>query len=225
MISALVAIIVVHLSCGLVQASEESTALVKKARDARMRDQRETAERLANEAVKQDPNDLEARWFVVSSKLRTLTNVYLTDRAIVLAAVSSEFNDLAYMAAKAKQTAFLHYIRAMYAHYYNNYERASAEIDKAVQLEPKSARYVGAKGLLLARYGDWIDDDKRIELGIHYLRQSAELPCSEPDLVDEPCDRNFQIASAMSDLKRPRWQEVAEHYERYLASTKYRGSA
>jgi tetratricopeptide (TPR) repeat protein len=154
-----------------------------------------------------------------------LTNIQLTDRATVLATISPEFNDLADMARKAKKTAFLHYITAMYANYYNNYERASAEIDKAVRLEPKSARYVGAKGLLLARYGDWVDDDKRIELGIQYLRQSAELPCSEPDLVDEPCERDFQIASAIADLKHPRWQEVAAHYERYLKSTKYKASA
>jgi tetratricopeptide (TPR) repeat protein len=221
----LLLLLLVQIFSGLVHASDESSELLRKAREARVTEQQETAARLAAAAVKQDPNNLEARWFLVSSKLRTLTNVHLTDRATTLAIIAPEFSDLADMARKAKRTAFLHYITAMYAHYYNNYERASAEIEKAVQLEPKSARYVGAKGLLLARHGHWIEDDKRIELGIRYLRQSAELPCSEPDLVDEPCERDFQIALAIGDLKRPRWPEAAAHYERYLKTTKYKSSA
>lgn len=109
-----------------------------------------------------------------------LTNTWLPDRATVLASIGPEFNDLADMARKAKKTAFLHYIRAVYANYYNNYERATAEIEKAVKLEPESARYVGAKGFLLARHGDWIDDDKRIELGIHFCDSPRSYPVRNP---------------------------------------------
>jgi tetratricopeptide (TPR) repeat protein len=210
---------------GSAHAADESADLLRKAREARAAGERETAERLSAAAVKEDPNALEARWFLLSTKLGALTSVHLADRAMTLASAGPEFRDLADMARKAKRTAFLHYITAMYARYYNNYERALAEIEKAVQLEPKSARYMGAKGLLMAGHGHWLEDDKRIELGIRYLRQSADLPCSEPDLTDEPCDRDFEIAFAISHLKRPRWPEVAAHYERYLKNTKYKSSA
>jgi hypothetical protein len=58
-------------------------------------------------------------------------------------------NALAEMAKKAKQTAFLHYITASHASYYKNYERAIAEIDKALALEPKSVRFLAAKGQMM----------------------------------------------------------------------------
>ncbi len=215
--------LLIAASMGSAAANEDGPTLLKKAREARAIDDDKGALRHATAAMKQDPGDLEARWFILSTKLRALTNVGLAGRAVELAKLSPDFNDLADMAGKARQPAFRHFVTAMYARYYSNYDRATAEIDKAVQLQPKSARYVGAKGLLLTKHGAWIGDDKRIELGIEQLKISSQLPCTEPDLVDEPCDRDFFIAAAADDLSRPRWADAATHYERYLQKAKHKG--
>jgi hypothetical protein len=75
------------------------------------------------------------------------------------------------------------------------------------------------KGRILARHGDWLKDDKRIEVGIQSLRQAAERASKDKDPDSEPHDYDFAIASAIADLRRPRWPEVAQHYERYLQIT------
>lgn len=216
--------LMIAASMGIAAANEDVPTLLTKAREARAADDSKGALRHATAAMKQDPGNWEARWFLLSTKLRALTNVGLAGRATELSILSPEFNDLAERARQAKQPAFLHFITAAYARYYANYDRVAAEIDQAVRLEPKSARYLGAKGLFLAQQGDWINNDKLIETGIHHLKQSAALPCMETDISDELCERDFYIAMAIADLSRPRWQEVAAHYERYLQKAKYRGT-
>jgi hypothetical protein len=218
-------IILFLIQYGLSYASEESTALLNKARQAWSAGESEAADRHALAAIKEDPNDLEARWFRIDRSLRNLINVYPTDRAVPLAAISTAFDKLADMAKKAKQSAFLHYITAFHAAYYLNYERAVAEIDRALLLDPKSSRFLLAKGKILARFSDWSRDDKRIEAGLQYLRQAAERANKDSNPDAEAVDYDFAIASAISDLSQPRWQEVAAHYERYLKSTPYRASA
>lgn len=215
-------IILFLIQYGSSYASEESTALLNKARQAWNAGESEEADRHALAAIKEDPNDLEARWFRIDRSLRNLINVYPTDRAVPLATISTAFDELADMAKKAKQNAFLHYITAFHAAYYLNYERAVAEIDRALLLDPKSSRFLLAKGKILARYGDWSRDDKRIEAGVQYLRQAAERASKDSNPDAEAVDYDFAIASAISDLSQPRWQEVAQHYERYLQNAKHK---
>ena len=222
MASILIALMIAA-AMGIATANDDGRALLKKAREARADDDDKGALRLATAAINRDPGDLETRWFILSTKLRKLTNMSLPSRAVDLANLSPEFNDLTDRTRKAKQPAFLHFVTAMYARYYSNYDRATAEIEDAVRLEPRSARYAGAKGLLLTKHGSWIGDEKRIELGIEQLKKSSQLPCIEPDLMDDPCDRDFLIADAFNDLSRPRWADSATHYERYLQKAKYKG--
>ncbi len=80
-----------------------------------------------------------------------------------------------------RKQSFLHYITAIYGGYYNAYERALSEIDKALSLEPKSSRYLATKGRLLVNYGAWVKRDGEIEKGIDLLRKAKEL-CPERGL-------------------------------------------
>jgi tetratricopeptide (TPR) repeat protein len=221
MLRALLSILFVAIMSTPTRASEESTVLLKKAREARAAGQDEAARQQAVAAIKQDPNDLEARWFIIAVQLGGLTNLELPDRAIPLATLSPAFNELTDMTRKAKQNAFLSYITATYATYYKNYERAVIEIDKALALEPNSTRYLAAKGRIWARFGEWIKDDKRIETGIRYLRQASDQANKGTDPDNEPSGYDFALASALADLSQPRWQEVMQHYERYLQNTKH----
>jgi tetratricopeptide (TPR) repeat protein len=221
----IVSILVALMMCAMAHASEESMALLKKAKEARAADQQEIALRQVTAAIKQDPNDLEARWFLIGLTLGEIGNYGLPARALPLADISPAINALAEMAKKAKQTAFLHYITASHASYYKNYERAIAEIDKALALEPKSVRFLAAKGRMMGRYGEWTGNDKRKESGILYLKHAAEQAGKEAEIDGAEDNYDFAIAMAISHLRRPRWQEVVQHYERYLQQTKYRSTS
>jgi tetratricopeptide (TPR) repeat protein len=216
-------IIAILLALGVgsvAHGSEESTALLKKAKAARTAGQHKAVERHLAAAIKQDPNDLEARWMLISLGLGELANVDLPARAERLAEVGPAFNALVNMAKKARQTAFAHYITAIYASNYKNYDRAVAEIDKALALEPKTTRYISAKGSILRRYGEWTGNDRRLELAVQYLKQAAEQASKEIEPDTEPNSYNFSIAEAYSHYRRPRWQEAARYYELYLQQAK-----
>jgi Tfp pilus assembly protein PilF len=213
-------------SCvNVAHASEESTALLKKAKEALAAGQEKALQRHLAAAIKQDPNDLEVRWFLIKLGLGELVNVNLTARAEQLAEIAPAFNTLVDMAKKARRTAFAHYITAMYATYYKNYDRAVAEIDRALALEPKSTRFLGAKGNVLQRYGQWTGNDKRLESAIQHLKQAAGQASKELDPDTDPNTYNFEIASAYSGFRRPRWQEVTFYYERYLQQSKYHSTS
>jgi tetratricopeptide (TPR) repeat protein len=166
-----------------------------------------------SKAIKLDPSDLEVRWYLIGLILGEIGNVSLPERAVPLAQTNGAFKALTAMAKKTHQTAFLHYITAMYATYYKNYQRAVGEIDKALALEPKSTRFLIAKGRIMGRYGEWTGNTQRKETGIQYLKQVAAQANSDEEVVD---NMDFAIASAISSLRRPRWPEVVQHYERYL---------
>lgn len=99
---------------------------------------------------------------------------------------------------------------------FHAYEKALSEIDKALALEPKSARYLTAKGRILVGYGERTKSDAEIEKGIGTLKKSRELlqPHASPFIRDENYD--FYLAFAISDLNQPRWKEVAEYYRRFI---------
>jgi tetratricopeptide (TPR) repeat protein len=207
------AILLAALLSATAHASEETAALLRKAKQARAIGDDRSAVELVSKAIKQDPNDLEARWSLIGLVLAEIGSLSAPQRAVPLAQTNGAFKALTEMAKKTNQTAFLHYITAMYATYYKNYERAVAEIDKALVLEPKSTRFLAAKGKILGRYGEWTGNTKRQESGIQYLKQVATLAASDDEEAE---DLDFTIASAIAKLHRPRWPEVVQHYERYL---------
>jgi len=182
------------------------------------------AERYLQAILEQEPNHLEAQWQLIYLRLVPLLDAPLSERATGLSIISPAFVRLAKLAKESKKKSFLHFVTAMYASYYHTYERALSEIDKALALEPKSARYLTAKGRILVGHGKWTGDDAQVEKGIVTLKKARELLklAPSPFVRDESYD--FYLASAISDLSRPRWQEVAEHYNRFIERSQDQGS-
>jgi len=178
------------------------------------------AERYLAAVLELQPEHLEARWQLLSVRLMPLKNVPLSERTDALAELSTEFGRLAKLARASKQEAFLHYMTAIHAGFYKNYERALAEIDKAVALDRRSVRYLTAKGRLLAERGEWTRSDSDIEAGIEVLKAARELLRSQPGPFVRDEDYEFYLAIALEDMTKPRWPEVAEHYQRFIAASR-----
>jgi len=177
------------------------------------------AERYLAAVLEQQPDHLEARWQLLSIQLMPLKNVPLAERTTPLAQLSPEFDRLARIARASKQEAFLHYMTAVHASFYKNYERSLAEIDKAIALDGKSVRYLTAKGRLLAERGKWNGSDADIDAGIEVLKAARERLGSQPSPFVRDADFEFFLAIALQDLTKSRWPEVVDHYQRFIAAS------
>jgi tetratricopeptide (TPR) repeat protein len=177
-----------------------------------------SAERRLQQMFKGDSRDLESEWQRISKKLGTLANLELTDRALELSRIAPEFNRLAQAAHDAKKLGFLHYITAVYATYYGNIERALAEINKAVAVEPNSPRYIAMKGQIYVKLGEKSGRDQEIETGIQHIQRALEALQRTPDPLVKAAEYEFNLAFSISTLSKPRWDEVIVHYERYINS-------
>lgn len=174
------------------------------------------AEGYLQAVLQREPNHIEARWQLLYVKLVPLQNSELLNRSTELAAISPEFARLAKLAKESGKLGFLHFASAVYATFYHAYERAVSEIDQALALEPKSARYLTAKGRILAGYGKWTKRDEKIEEGISSLKKAREMLRAYPSSFVRDENFDFYLAYAISDLSRPRWEEVIDHYLRFI---------
>jgi tetratricopeptide (TPR) repeat protein len=164
----------------------------------------------------QEPEHLEAQWLLMYLKLVGLEDMPVSARAARLSEVAPAFARLAKQTREQKKQAFLHFITARYAGYYGAYDRAISEISKAVAAEPNSARYLLNKGLIFVAYGKRIRRDREIEQGIAVIRNAQKLASIQPDPYNEPGIYDFQLAYAMASLAHPRWNEVVQHYTRFI---------
>ena len=89
-------------------------------------------ERYLQAVLEEQPNHLEANWQLVYMQLAHLANVELSNRVSGLSSVASAVERVERLAEKEKNLAFLHFIRATHANFYNNFERAVTEIDRAL---------------------------------------------------------------------------------------------
>lgn len=201
-------------------AADDVGVLLDKALDQLVRNgyvgDTSAAERYLQAILEQQPEHREAQWQLIYIRLVPLLNMPLVDRASPLSAISPAFDRLATLARRSRQRAFLHFATATYASFYSAYDRALAEIDRAIALEPKSVRYLTAKGRLLIGYGKWIKRDAAIDKGIAVLKRARELLQKAPSPFVRDENYDFYLASAYADLSRPRWKEVAEHYRRFI---------
>jgi len=173
------------------------------------------AERYLLAVLEEQPTHLEAQWQLVRIELAKLESAGLSERAAGLAAIAPTFAELAQQAKQSDQV-FLHYITAMYADKYHAYERALSEIDKALASEPESPRYSMGKGRLLVNYGQWSKQDREIEEGIGLLLKAKRLSKTHPNPYAREMHYDFQIAWGIAKLSKPRWDEVVEHYVRFI---------
>ena len=204
-------------------AADDAESLLNKALDPLIRNgyvgDNSAAERYLQAILEQEPNHLEAQWQLIYLRLVPLLNAQLSERATGLSVISPAFVRLAKLAKESKKQAFLYFITAVYASYYHPYERALSDIDKAVASEPKSARYLTTKGRVLVDYGKWKKDDAAVEKGIGILKKARDLLQAQPSPFVRDESYDFYLASAVSDLNRPRWKEVAEHYHQFIVKS------
>lgn len=74
-------------------------------------------------------------------------------------------------------------------------------------------------------YGRWSKQDREIERGISLLRKAKRLSKTHPNPYALEMHYDFEIAWGIAQLSQPRWDEVVEHYSRFIdqaeASTVY----
>jgi len=208
------------------QASDDAETLLGKAMrelaTGESRGDTSAAERYLLAILEQEPDHLEAQWQLLVLRLAPTRDIPLSDRAESLAAFSAAFARVAQKAKESKSAkdpgrdAFLHYMAARHAGFYNDFEKALVEIDRAVGLQPRSARYLKAKGELLIQSGQWNDDDAEIERGIGVLKEAREISRAIPDPFVGEDSYEFSLAEAFTGLSQPRWKDVIAHYQRYL---------
>lgn len=211
---------ILMLAAGLSFAADDVDTLLGKAMDELAKNgatgDTSAAERYLTAILEQQPDHLEAQWQLLVIRLAPSRNIPLAGRAGALAAFSYHFNQVAKLAKTARKEGFLHFMNAKHASLYEDYERALAEIDRALALEPRSARYLKAKGNMLTESGQVNDNDADLERGIALLKQAQEQSRTNPSLFISDAAVEFDIAMALSSMSRPRWSEVIEHYQRYL---------
>lgn len=173
-------------------------------------------ERYLQAVLEEQPDHLEANWQLVYMQLAHLANVEFSNRVSGLSSVASAVERVERLAEKEKNLAFLHFIRATHANFYNNFERAVTEIDRALLLDPYSLRYHTTKARVLVEYGKWSKHDDRIEQGISLLKRVREALVERPTLYLHDANVAFYLAGAVSSLSRPRWNEVVEYYRQFI---------
>lgn len=214
------ALVIFFLSPALAAGADDADALLNKALDSLVRNlyvgDSSAAEGYLKAILERDPDHVEAQWQLLYIKLVPLKNADLSARSTALAALSPAFTRLAKIAKQTKKTAFLHFATAMHASFYHAFDRSLSEIDQAIALEPKSARYWTARGRILAAYGDWTKRDAEIEKGIADLKKARALLQENPSpfVRDEIYD--FYLGDAVTDLTQPRWNEAVAYYTRFL---------
>jgi tetratricopeptide (TPR) repeat protein len=174
------------------------------------------AERYLAAVLEDQPDHVEANWQLVYMRLVHLMDMKLSDRVTGLSEIAPAFDHVAQLAEKSKNKSFHHFITATYASCYHNFDRALAEIDRALALEPQSVRYLTAKARLIVADGKWTKQDARIEQGIGLLRQVREQSLERPTPFLHDANFAFYLAGATSSLSRPRWNEVAEYYRQFV---------
>jgi len=215
-----IACVVMAVLPGLARAGDDAGVLLNKALDELARTgsvgDTSSAERYLRAGLEQEPGNLEAQWQLLHIQLLPLKNVDLYARTQALSELSPEFERLGRLAKKSGQQGFLHYMSATHAGYYDAYERALGEVDRAVALDRTSVRYLTAKGRLLVGSGKWTRNDAQVEEGIGVLHQARELWQTHPSIFVRDEFFEFYLADAFSSFEHPRWAEAAEHYERFL---------
>jgi tetratricopeptide (TPR) repeat protein len=191
------------------------------------------AEGYLRAVLEREPDHVEAQWQLLYIRLVSVKNANLSSRSEALAKLAPTFTRIAKLAKQTNQIAFLHFATAMYASVYHAYDRALLEIDQAVAAEPKSARYLAARGRIRAASDEWTCSacastagkntgpkrDQEIEKGIGDLKKARDMLQANPSkfLTEEALD--FYLADAVSGLSRPRWDEVVGYYSRFLERT------
>jgi len=215
-----VACLIVMMIALPARAADDTGAMLDKALDELVKNgyqgDNSSAVRYLQAILEQHPDHLEASWQILYTQMAPLMNARLIDRASALAAITPEINRLVALAKKTRQTGFAHFMTALHAGYYKDYDRALREIDQAVSLEPRSARFLTWKGRLHLDHGEWMENDAEIGNGVAILKAARDLAKANPSHFLRDENFEFSMAEGLTHLRQPPWQEVADHYERFI---------
>lgn len=204
----------------LAGAADDAATLLNKALDELSRTgyvgDTSTPQRYLQAVLEIEPDNLEAQWQLLYMSALPLVDMPVSKRAGALAALSPGFGRLSALAKKNKQEGLMHLINALHAGYYNAFDRALPEIDRAVAADPESVRFLTWKGRLMCRAGKWSEDNGLAEKGIEALEKARLLAQAHPSVFVREASFDFYLAEAHSNLSPPRWGEVVAHYERFL---------
>ena len=162
--------------------------------------------------VAKDPTHPEALWQLTWQSLSGLGNQPVEDRATTLLYVSPAVLEIHRIAQERNDPGFAHYVMARYSRFYNAFDRALAEIDKALQFAPDSTRYLMMKGLLLTWQGDWEGSDEIIGAGVVIIEQARRQSQRFPTMYWSESDFHAKKAQALGLMYYPPWDLVISAY-------------
>lgn len=195
---------------------DEIDQLLQKALDAKFSEvgnDSSARQRYLFEILQKEPDHLEALWQVTLIKLNSIPSSSLSKEAPYLAMLGPEVNKILDTAISKGNRAFYHYINAVYASAHKAYDTALIEIEKSINLEPQSARYVLNKGKILIDKGRWTYNDDNIAQGLDMIEAALILSKQNKNPFHSPWHYNFQLALGNSYFENPKWQEVISNYQ------------
>lgn len=219
MIRSLLLISLILCLCFETSLADEIDNLLKKALDARnseVRSDSSARQRYLYEILQKDPDHLEALWQMALIKINSLSNSSLNRRAPYLAALGPDINKILEIAEKKRDTAYYHYVKAVYASQHMAYDTALGEIEKSIRLEPNSVRYLLNKGQILMYKGIWTKSDSDIEQGLTVIQKALDLSQKHENPFHNPWHYNSLMADGNTYFTKSRWQEVIVNNEKSI---------
>ena len=175
-------------------------------------------ERLLDAILEQDSTHPKALWQLTFRRYRLFDDEgeTLSQHAAKLAAAAPMIQTIVDEAQNRGDQAFAHYVLGRYAGLYNAFDRALAEMDKALTAEPDSVRYRMIKGLILIDKGEWEDDDTSIQQGMQLITEARQMAETSPSLYYNTADYYFKLAYSNAKLDSEDPHETIDYYLSFL---------
>lgn len=192
----------------------QAVEAIKKGEDNSIRDE------LLKAAYELDPDSAQINWQILWSSSRALRKKgSMPSRAIGLANLADDVDKIKGLAKKRGELAFMHYVQARYLSAYNLYDSAEIEINKALEIEPGSSRYLFVKASLLASKGYWdvVDGDSWRIQSNQILESMKGLDLSQSRHINK-YDIFFNLAYNEAALKQENPNKTIKYYLKSLDS-------
>ena len=175
-------------------------------------------ERLLEAILEQDSTHPKALWQLTFRRYRLFDDEgeSLSQQAAKLAAAAPLIQTIVAEAQKRGDPAFAHYVLGRYAGLHNAFDRALAEMDKALAAEPDSVRYRVIKGTILIDKGQWEKNDASILQGMQLIDEARRMAETAPGLYYKTADFYFKLAFANASLASQNLQKTIDYYHSFL---------
>jgi len=174
--------------------------------------------RLLKSVLAKDPDNVEALWQLVLLRIAQTSNMDAAKSANIRLSLARTVKRIVTVARQRGKEAFAHLVMARYAGYSGSYQRARQEIPAALRLEPDSLRARYALARITTGRGEWDESDPEIEAGIALFEKLIARVGNAPPRYFTVATLHFQIAYALTELNKPRWQAAIDRYRLALKS-------